>query len=141
VLGGSVGTITGDILTAQVPPRQEIDADHIHRDADALGAAYRGRGVVVGIVDSGIDIFHPDFRDPADSTSSRILAIWDQLDDSGPAPIGYPYGTLYTRENIERALRGEADSPLPTKSAMVPTSPPRQRAIARSTRAWHLKPS
>ena len=108
MLGGSVGTIAGDILTAQVPRRQKIDADHIHRDAAALGAAYRGRGVVVGIVDSGIDIFHPDFRDPADSTSSRILAIWDQLDDSGPAPIGYPYGTLYTRENIERALRGEA---------------------------------
>ena len=108
MLGGSVGTITGAILTAQVLPRQEIDANHIHRDAAALGAAYRGRGVVVGIVDSGIDIFHPDFRDPADSTSSRILAIWDQLDDSGPAPIGYPYGTLYTRENIERALRGEA---------------------------------
>ena len=135
-LGGSVGTIAGDILTAQVPrralvalmadpaleraeaeprlravndaARQEINADHIHRDEAALGAAYRGRGVVVGIVDSGIDIFHPDFRDPADSTRSRILAIWDQLDDSGPPPPGYSYGTLYTREDIEAALRGEA---------------------------------
>ena len=135
-LGGSVGTIAGDILTAQVPrralgalmadpaleraeaeprlravndaARQEINADHIHRDEAALGAAYRGRGVVVGIVDSGIDIFHPDFRDPADSTRSRILALWDQLDDSGPPPPGYSYGTLYTREDIEAALRGEA---------------------------------
>jgi len=134
-LGGSVGTIAGDILTAQIPRhalpalmadpaleraeaeprmrpvndavRKQTNIDHIHRDEAALGAAYRGRGVIVGIVDSGIDIFHPDFRDPADSTRSRILAIWDQLDESGPPPAGYSYGTLHTRESIERALRGE----------------------------------
>ena len=39
-------------------------------------AALTGRGILMGIVDSGVDYFHPDFRN-ADG-SSRILALWDQ---------------------------------------------------------------
>ena len=35
-----------------------------------------GEGVLIGIVDSGIDIFHPDFRNPDGTT--RIAALWDQ---------------------------------------------------------------
>ena len=39
---------------------------------------YTGLGVVVGIIDSGINILHPVFRLPNDQTKSRILAILDQ---------------------------------------------------------------
>lgn len=39
---------------------------------------YTGLGVVVGIIDSGINILHPVFRLPNDPTKSRILAILDQ---------------------------------------------------------------
>ncbi len=35
-----------------------------------------GRGVLIAIPDSGIDYFHPDFRNEDGST--RILALWDQ---------------------------------------------------------------
>ena len=35
-----------------------------------------GSGVLVGIVDSGIDIFHPDFRNEDGTT--RIRELWDQ---------------------------------------------------------------
>ena len=35
-----------------------------------------GKGVLVGIVDSGIDFFHPDFRNPDGST--RLVELWDQ---------------------------------------------------------------
>ena len=35
-----------------------------------------GRGTLVGIIDSGIDYAHPDFRNPDGST--RILSLWDQ---------------------------------------------------------------
>ena len=35
-----------------------------------------GTGLLVAVIDSGVDYFHPDFRN--EDGSSRILAIWDQ---------------------------------------------------------------
>ncbi len=61
-----------------------------------------GRGVLVGIVDSGIDYAHPDFCHK--DGSSRILYIWDQQSDRGDPPAGYAFGTEYTREELNRAL-------------------------------------
>lgn len=60
-----------------------------------------GRGVLVGIVDSGIDFFHPDFR--TEDGSSRILSLWDQS-IPGNSPEGYVIGTEYTKEEINKAL-------------------------------------
>lgn len=60
-----------------------------------------GRGVLVGIVDSGIDFFHPDFR--TEDGSSRILRLWDQSIPGNP-PEGYVTGTEYTKEEINKAL-------------------------------------
>ena len=57
------------------------------------GVTATGRGVIVGISDSGIDWRHPDFRDPADSLRSRILSIWDgdrERSVSVPAESGEP---------------------------------------------------
>ena len=60
-----------------------------------------GKGILVGIVDSGVDYFHPDFRN-ADG-SSRILRLWDQSIQGNP-PQGYAAGTEYTKEEIDEAL-------------------------------------
>ncbi len=62
-----------------------------------------GRGVVVCIIDTGIDYTNEAFRDS--QGNSRILAIWDQTIQDGPAPEGLHYGTVYTREDINRALQ------------------------------------
>lgn len=64
-----------------------------------------GRGVLAACIDSGIDYTHPDFRHPDGTT--RILRLWDQTISSGPPPEGYSLGTLYTEEEINRALSAE----------------------------------
>ena len=60
-----------------------------------------GEGILVGVVDSGVDYFHPDFRN--EDGSSRILRLWDQSLDGKP-PRGYMTGTEYAKEEIDKAL-------------------------------------
>ena len=60
-----------------------------------------GEGILMGIVDSGVDYFHPDFRN--EDGSSRILYLWDQ-GIPGKPPAGYGAGTEYTKEEIDEAL-------------------------------------
>lgn len=67
-----------------------------------------GGGVVIGIIDSGIDYQHPAFRFHDGTT--RIISIWDQTVQDGPPPEGFIYGTEYTRDTINLAL--ESDNPL-----------------------------
>lgn len=64
-----------------------------------------GRGTVICIIDTGIDYRNPAFID--ENGNSRILAIWDQTIQTGTAPEGFQYGSEYTREDINLALRSE----------------------------------
>ena len=62
-----------------------------------------GFGTVICFIDTGIDYTNPVFRD--ELGNSRILAIWDQEDQSGRRPDGFFYGSEYTKEEINQALR------------------------------------
>ena len=65
-----------------------------------------GKGVLIGIVDSGIDYENPDFRNEDGTT--RILALWDQTIQNGKPPEGYHIGTEFTSsEQINEALHME----------------------------------
>lgn len=64
-----------------------------------------GNGVLMGIIDTGIDYTHPVFIN-ADGTT-RIASIWDQTIRDGTKPEGFAYGSLFTREQINEALRSE----------------------------------
>ena len=60
-----------------------------------------GQGILIGVVDSGIDYAHPAFRNEDGTT--RIAALWDQTIPGSP-PEGYASGTEFTREEINTAL-------------------------------------
>jgi hypothetical protein len=78
------------------------------------GIAQRGRNTIVGIVDFGCDFAHSSFRTGALQERSRILALWDQNDGPGQPPVvsidgqglGFGFGRLFTRVDIEAALAG-----------------------------------
>jgi subtilisin family serine protease len=68
-------------------------------------ATNTGAGVIVGVIDTGIDIEHPDFIDAAGNT--RILDIWDHTLDPSDVnytaqnPPGFTYGTEWTKAQIQ----------------------------------------
>ena len=63
----------------------------------------QGSGVLIGLVDTGIDYQNPVFRNLDGST--RVVGIWDQTIQDGEPPQNMQYGTEYTEAQINEALR------------------------------------
>ncbi len=134
--GARVRSVMGDIATVDIPASKvaavaalpgvkSIEASRpqplrLDRSVPAARAdtlrvgtppswtAGTGRNVIVGVIDSGIDFRHQDFRN-GDGTT-RILAIWDQsaTGASGSPPAGYSYGGECTPAMINAAIGGDA---------------------------------
>lgn len=66
----------------------------------------KGNGILIGFLDGGIDYQNPIFRNLDGST--RIVGIWDQTIQEGLPPNDFAYGTEYTQDMINEALRSEA---------------------------------
>lgn len=103
-----------NVLYVEKPKRLYFALDRAVREAcinsfqslgDRQNQNLRGRGILVAVLDGGIDYTHPDFRNPDGMT--RILALWDQTIAAGPAPYPYGIGTEYSRETINEALASE----------------------------------
>lgn len=71
-----------------------VQVSGINRIREQLGLPLTGRGVLIGIADSGIDIFHAAFRNGDGST--RIAVLWDQSSN-----------TEFTREDINEILTSQ----------------------------------
>ena len=127
--GLEVRTVAGDVVTgviaiddlgrlAEVDGVRRVEASRpLHDELDLslpasnVGPVHagppglRGDGVVVGIIDSGIEIDHPSFL-RADGTS-RILAIWDQsltANGNESTPSSFNYGVEYTTTEIDAEI-------------------------------------
>ncbi len=129
-LGVELGESSGGVVSARVTPAQlarlsalpavayveasvplepaldrsvpDARGDQLHGAAPAA----RGAGVFLGVVDTGIDWTHPDFRadengDGVEETA-RIAYLWDQTEEGRFGDrAAVPYGTEYTRRDIE----------------------------------------
>ncbi|MCZ7603842.1 MAG: S8 family peptidase [Melioribacteraceae bacterium] len=107
---GEIYYPTNDVATGL------IGADLVH-DGYINSTSYEGDGVIVCIIDTGIDWEHLDFRDAVDDTKSRILYIWDQtLSKTGAEGTpedrdatdfsGLDYGVEYTKTHIQDEIDG-----------------------------------
>jgi subtilisin family serine protease len=65
-----------------------------------------GTGVLIGIVDTGVDLNHPDFRNEDGTT--RLVSLWDQT-VTGTPPAGFTYGTEWSHAQIQSGLSTEVD--------------------------------
>jgi subtilisin family serine protease len=128
-VGVRITTVAGDVVTGFVPVSRladlhtmqsvryvessrpvtrELDLALPESRIDVVHRAHarRGKGVIVGVIDTGIDWRHANFRRANGKT--RILSIWDQ----SLQPVGterspsFGYGVEYTRTNIDAALAG-----------------------------------
>jgi subtilisin family serine protease len=91
---------------------------HMAKPTGALtvgGAGASGAGVIVGVIDTGIDVSHPAFCSAQVPYASRILKIWDQgltpivaNGEKGPdvaRPLSaHTYGVEFDTHAIETAL-------------------------------------
>lgn len=82
-----------------------LEASGIPRLRNIPNFNLRGQGVLIGILDSGIDYTNPIFKN-ADNTT-RIAAIWDQTVSSDNFPGHSMYGTEYSRDQINAALQNQ----------------------------------
>lgn len=126
-----VGTVAGDVVTATLPlslvpvlltvpgvervsasaiVEKALDISAYEIDADALwvgkppsypAGSLTGNGVIVGIVDTGVDPRVADFKDTTNKT--RLKFAWDQQ-WSGVPPAPYAYGVEYTEAQINADL-------------------------------------
>jgi len=80
----------------------------LHQGSIDAAVGVRGDGAIVGIIDSGIDWMHLDFKQSGGAT--RLLGIWDQTDPIGPAPVSQSYGSYWTPAEINLAVCRQRDS-------------------------------
>lgn len=86
------------------------------------GYGLTGKGILIAVIDSGIDYAHPDFCNPDKTT--RLAALWDQTIPADPsagrsAPAGYSQGTLFSPEQINAALQADT---LQQRMELVPST-------------------
>ncbi|MBR9922635.1 MAG: S8 family serine peptidase [Bacteroidetes bacterium] len=90
------------------PARMETGLDKVYDEFNLSG-----EGVIVAVIERGIDYNHPDFQD--ENGDTRLAWLYDLVDDSGANDPDNPYdsGTIWSQDDINSALSsGSPDIPI-----------------------------
>jgi hypothetical protein len=80
----------------------------IHAGSAPLNTSLDGDGVIIGLIDAGIDFLHPDFMNPDSST--RVMYLWDQTKPVNQyTPAQYGYGQHWDSTKINQGLSTNVD--------------------------------
>ncbi len=82
--------------------------DQVHIGSGGLQTPFTGKGVVIGIVDTGVDFMHEDFKN--DDGSTRVMRYWDHSTNAGPAISQYGYGTVWDSTAINNGTCTSTDN-------------------------------
>lgn len=88
-----------DNLSQGVPVLQAADMSNMSNN---LYNRLQGEGIVVAIIDSGIDYLNEDFIN--EDGSSKILYLWDQESNYGSPPDNMLFGSEFNREQLNEAI-------------------------------------
>lgn len=84
-----------------------VEQTEVNRLRRQPGVDLYGNGVLVGLVDTGIDVYHPAFI--REDGSSSILSVWDQTQKMPENQDGLQtevsYGRVYSKEQIDASVR------------------------------------
>lgn len=89
------GLVTRSMDAACIPPVQRRS-----------GLGLTGQGVMIGFVDSGLDLAHPEFL--GEDGTSRVAALWD-MGAEGTPPAGFHSGAAFSGAEIAAGLARSAD--------------------------------
>lgn len=79
--------------------RVKARVNQVHAGLAPLPQGYDGTGVIMGFIDDGLGIDHPDFQRPDGTT--RVLHYWDQGYAGAGAPAPFGYGSAWSKAQID----------------------------------------